>query len=304
MPGTVNTSAAFNTFIAGNDYVEFTNVVVGSGGGSITFTYQANTSVLIGGVANTIGNFNGLQLVAAAGGLSHARIGFSNTFPSQYSDSAGSNDPIDDWRNALRRRQRQDGHHGLGQSLNERVVYDDRGFNMAAGTGISFGTVSAANLLQIRNDTKAGSYAAATTLAESATTWSGSGQGGQHPGFEMLITTPASGTVTNYTRTCNFETGEISVTWADSRGTWVRKAFVSRNEAPAGDNTGVIVQSLTAPTAGTLTCTIQLTTEAAMVFPSTMTFTHNDSTSFLNLRVNYRQAPARAAPATRASPGW
>jgi len=60
---TVNTTAAYNTFIQGNDYVVFSNIVVGSGGGSIVFTYQANTSVLVGGVANAIGNFNGLQLI-------------------------------------------------------------------------------------------------------------------------------------------------------------------------------------------------------------------------------------------------
>ena len=45
----------------------FTGLVVPSGGGSIAFTYQANTSVLVGGVANAIGNFNGLQLVTASG---------------------------------------------------------------------------------------------------------------------------------------------------------------------------------------------------------------------------------------------
>ncbi len=60
---TVNTTAAYNSFVQGNDYVVF-QVTVGSGGGSISFTYQANTSVLVGGVANNIGNFNGLQLVA------------------------------------------------------------------------------------------------------------------------------------------------------------------------------------------------------------------------------------------------
>jgi len=60
---TVNTTAAYNSFIQGNDYVVFSSIVVPSGGGSIVFTYKANTSVLVGGVANAIGNFNGLQLI-------------------------------------------------------------------------------------------------------------------------------------------------------------------------------------------------------------------------------------------------
>ncbi len=50
-----------STFQLGNDYVVFTNVVVGAGGGNITFTY---TSGAHGGGE---GDFNGLQLINAAG---------------------------------------------------------------------------------------------------------------------------------------------------------------------------------------------------------------------------------------------
>ncbi len=60
---TVNSTAAYNSFIQGNDYVVF-KTIVGPGSGSITFTYQANANVQVGGVANNIGNLNGVQLVA------------------------------------------------------------------------------------------------------------------------------------------------------------------------------------------------------------------------------------------------
>ena len=61
--GTINTTAAYNTFIQGNDYVVFTDIVVGTGG-TITFTYTHNPAAT-GITNNTQGNFNGLQLVAS-----------------------------------------------------------------------------------------------------------------------------------------------------------------------------------------------------------------------------------------------
>jgi len=59
---TQNTAGAYNTFIQGNDYVVF-QVQVGPGGGTITFTYQANAFVQYSGANNTIGSLNAVQLV-------------------------------------------------------------------------------------------------------------------------------------------------------------------------------------------------------------------------------------------------
>jgi alpha-L-fucosidase 2 len=59
---TENTSAASNTFTQGNDYA-VVQVHVGPGTGTITFTYQANAFVQVNGANNTIGCFNGVQLV-------------------------------------------------------------------------------------------------------------------------------------------------------------------------------------------------------------------------------------------------
>ncbi len=62
---TVNSTAGSTAFIQWDNYVVIPNIVVGTGGGAITFTYQANSSVEYHGTApNTEGDFNGLQLVA------------------------------------------------------------------------------------------------------------------------------------------------------------------------------------------------------------------------------------------------
>jgi hypothetical protein len=58
---TVNSSNGFSSFIQSNSYVRFQNVVVPSGGGTITFSYTHNSAVS----GNTYGDFNGLQLVPA-----------------------------------------------------------------------------------------------------------------------------------------------------------------------------------------------------------------------------------------------
>jgi hypothetical protein len=61
---TINTRAAYNTFIVGNDYVAFNNVTVGSGA-TITIKYTHNPAAT-GVSGNTEGDFNGLQLIESS----------------------------------------------------------------------------------------------------------------------------------------------------------------------------------------------------------------------------------------------
>ena len=146
----MNTNAAYNSFIEGNDYVVFTNVAVS--GGSLSFTYQANTAVS----GNTIGNFNGLQLTgagAAAGGNNYnpVRMMYSSTYPTSYSD----------WMDAFVAGNGQMGIMVFGNPLNETVIFNDRGFNLAAPTGDSvprFNQMTASELSTIASDCIAGSY--------------------------------------------------------------------------------------------------------------------------------------------------
>lgn len=49
-----------------------------------------------------------------------------------------------------------------------------------------------------------------------------------HYAFELKLEMPASGTVKDYLRTTDFETGEVMVNWRDDTGRYIRKLFVSR----------------------------------------------------------------------------
>ncbi len=61
-----------------------------------------------------------------------------------------------------------------------------------------------------------------------------------HPGLFVNIRQNPVGTVTDYERTENFQTGEVAVRWRDERGRFERRLFVSRTE-------NFIALSLTGP---------------------------------------------------------
>jgi hypothetical protein len=61
-----------------------------------------------------------------------------------------------------------------------------------------------------------------------------------HLAFQLSLEMPARGTVSNYLRTTDFQTGEVSVYWSDDDGEYVRKLFVSRPD-------NVAVLSITRP---------------------------------------------------------
>jgi alpha-L-fucosidase 2 len=218
--------------------------------------------------------------VAILGDYNPQRTGFSYSYVTNYSD----------WRNSYVAGNGQMGIMVFGNPLDDTIIYNDRGFNMAANTSTPFRTfsqVSSNDLATIKSNCVAGNYSAADNLAQSAPNANGGGEGNRHPGFEMLISIPQNGTVSNYSRTCNFRTGEISVNWADNLGNWVRKSFVSRQD-------NVIVQYLPAPDSATITCSIQLTTDPGMHLPSGMTFTSLANANYLNMRVTYPSSAGSA----------
>ncbi len=57
--------------------------------------------------------------------------------------------------------------------------------------------------------------------------------------------------VRDYARSTNFETGEVTVHWADGRGAFERTLFVSRAD-------GVAVLRITGPAPGTINCRLEL----------------------------------------------
>ena len=201
------------------------------------------------------------------------RVGLSYEYVTNYSD----------WEDAFLGGNGKMGIMVFGNPLNDTTIYNDRGFNMAAATSAPFRTfaqVSASDEASIRSNCAAENFATADNLAVSSADWNNGGEGNRHPGYEMLISIPSNGPINNYSRTCNFRTGEIAVNWSDNRGNWTRTSFVSRQD-------NVTVQYLPAPSNQTITCSIQLTTDPGMEFPPGMTFTSLASTNCLNMRVNY-----------------
>jgi len=199
------------------------------------------------------------------------RLGFTATQPTSYSD----------WPNAFLAGNGKIGIMVLGNPLNETVVFNDRGFNLSTGTARSFDQMSTTDLETIRNDCASGNFAEADKLAASAPHYKNGGDGSRHPGYAMFITIAPAGDIHDYVRTCDFRTGEISVKWTDDRGVWVRKAFVSRKD-------NVEVQLLTAPTRGTLSCSIRLDTDPGMGLPKDMLLTPTASPDLLTIRAKYK----------------
>ena len=53
------------------------------------------------------------------------------------------------------------------------------------------------------------------------------------PGFDLIVKHPHNGEPRNYRRSVNFKTGEVSVSWEDDAGSWLRRVFVSRADSVA-----------------------------------------------------------------------
>jgi Trehalose and maltose hydrolases (possible phosphorylases) len=206
--------------------------------------------------------------VSAKNDLSQ-RKGISHNYPKEYSD----------WQNGFFAGNGKMGVIVFGNPLNERTIYNDRKFFMAASNERYFNTVSAEDLKRIRDYCAEERWKEANDLAFEVHGWTNGGEGNKHPGYEMLIKIPEGGTITNYSRECDFRTGEITVRWTDDRGSWERKTFVSRKD-------NVIVQYLKAPSKGKLNFSVLLDGNEGMHLTD-MKFTNNSDVDFLNLRVNY-----------------
>jgi hypothetical protein len=71
------------------------------------------------------------------------------------------------------------------------------------------------------------------------------------PAFDLKIRMDNRGKVTDYLRSVDFQTGEATVHWADTRGAFERKLFVSRAD-------GVAVLLITGPDEGAIGCRLKL----------------------------------------------
>ena len=201
------------------------------------------------------------------------RQGLSYRYPTAYAD----------WENGFMTGNGKMGIIVFGNPLDDTIVYCDRGFNKAADANNptrTFNQVPQETLDAIKKASAEGDFETANTLATASTGYKGGGEGSRHPGYKMEIAIPEDGEVTDYSRVCDFTTGEIKVNWTDNRGDWTRSSFVSR-----ADN--VTVQQLTAPTKGKLTCRVTLGIDPDMKMFGGMTFSQDNTTGILNFRAKY-----------------
>jgi hypothetical protein len=112
-------------------------------------------------------------------------------------------------------------------------------------------------LPEVRKLMMEGKYDRALNLSFEAATKAGMPPGTQNhrliSAFTMKMDQPKAGTIQNYLRTLDFESGEIKVLWEDQKGQWKRQTFVSRPD-------NIVVQLFTAPEGQLLNTRIVLNT--------------------------------------------
>jgi len=132
------------------------------------------------------------------------------------------------------------GANALSRPLDERIIFTHERLFLPMGPPV-MPVDQSARLFEIRRLIERGLYKQACQLQFDL-----SGQAGFMypdyfvPAFDLTIHTKAAGEVRDYARSVNFQTGEAAVHWADERGVFERRMFVSRAA-------GVAVLLLTAP---------------------------------------------------------
>lgn len=163
----------------------------------------------------------------------------------------------------------------------EKVVFNYQRLVLPNGTRDVTPPVISGRLEGARDKALAGDYAGANR--DFAAGWSLRWTQAYHPAYELHIDTPGMTTVNNYGRATDFRTGEVSSSWTDEFGTWIRRAFVSRADK-------VIVHELTPAPGRTVDTTLSADT-ALTGLPSSLSFTTRATVTggsgYLNLRGTY-----------------
>ena len=151
-----------------------------------------------------------------------------------------SSQPAKTWEEGLICGNGTIGANALSRPLNERIIFTHERLFLPMGAPVMPADQSA-RLFEIRRLIDRGLYRQACELQFNL-----SGQDGFMypdyfvPAFDLTIRSQAEGEVRDYARSVDFQTGETTVHWADDRGVFERRMFVSRAA-------GVAVLLLTAP---------------------------------------------------------
>ncbi|WP_419194050.1 glycosyl hydrolase family 95 catalytic domain-containing protein [Novipirellula herctigrandis] len=161
-----------------------------------------------------------------------------------------SSEPAETWEQGLICGNGTIGANALSRPLDERIIFTHERLFLPMGAPVMPRDQSA-RLFEIRRLIDQGLFKQACELQFNL-----SGQDGFMypdyfvPAFDLTILSQAEGAVRDYARSVDFQTGETTVHWADERGAFERRMFVSRDE-------GVAVLLLTAPQSA-LNCQLKL----------------------------------------------
>ena len=163
-----------------------------------------------------------------------------------------SSEPAETWEQGLISGNGTMGANVFGRALDETIVFTHERLFLPMGNPVA-PPDTASRLFEIRGLIDRGLYKQATQLA-----FDFSGQEGFMypdpfvPAFDLRIKMQSEGKVSNYMRSVNFQTGEATVHWADDRGVFERRLFVSR-----ADNVAVLL--IRGPKRGMVNCRLELT---------------------------------------------
>ena len=111
---------------------------------------------------------------------------------------------------------------------------------------------SSSRLFEIRKLIERGLYKQATQLAFDVSEQPGFMYPDPFvPAFDLSIKMESENEITDYMRSVDFQTGEVTVHWADNRGVFERRLFVSRAH-------GIAVLLITGPDRGMVNCRLKL----------------------------------------------
>ncbi|MCX6874139.1 MAG: glycoside hydrolase N-terminal domain-containing protein [Verrucomicrobia bacterium] len=162
-----------------------------------------------------------------------------------------SSTPAETWEQGLISGNGTIGANVMSRPLRETVIFTHERLFLPQGPP-HMPPDNAARLFEIRQLIDRGLYKQATNLQFDL-----SGQAGFMypdpfvPAFDLNIGMNTEQTIKDYVRSVDFQTGETTVHWADSRGVYERRLFVSRAD-------GVAVMLITGPGQGSVNCTLAL----------------------------------------------
>ncbi len=163
-----------------------------------------------------------------------------------------SSEPAETWEQGLISGNGTIGANVFAQPLDETIIFTHERLFLPMGKPV-VPPDTASRLGEVRKLIDQGKYREATQLAFDL-----SGQKGFMypdpfvPAFDLHLKMPAEGKVSDYMRSVDFQTGEATVYWADSRGAFERRLFVSR-----ADNVAVLL--IRGPKPGSVNCRLALT---------------------------------------------